>query len=173
LTLHDLLTQRVWPIAAGSEDANDSHTLRHDPIFTLLLDRLPETGDPLASQPTIARLENRVSRTGLSRMARGFLAQFIASYARPPQRIGLDCDDTEAPVHGEQEQARYEAYYGGYGFLPLHRYAGLSGRLITTIFKAKRFTGAQRLAGLKRLIKRLRQAWPDTRLSLRGDRHLA
>src|SRR5205823_4431945 len=45
-TLHDLLKQRVFQIAAGYEDANDANTLRHDPIFKLLLDRLPDTGPP-------------------------------------------------------------------------------------------------------------------------------
>src|SRR6266567_2435531 len=49
-----LLKERVLQIAAGYEDANDANTLRHDPIFKLLLDRLPETGAPLASQPTIS-----------------------------------------------------------------------------------------------------------------------
>ena len=170
-TLHDLLKQRVLQIAAGYADANDANTLRHDPIFKLLLDRLPETGPPLASQPTISRFENRVSRTELYRMARVFVDQFIASYARPPKLIVLDFDDTEDPVHGEQEQARYDGYYGGYCFLPLHVYEGLSGRLITTIFKAKRFTGAQMLAVLKRLVKHLRHAWPDTLLIFRGDSH--
>jgi DDE family transposase len=52
-THHDLLKQRVLQIAAGYEDANDANTLRHDPLLKLLLDRLPETGAPLASQPTI------------------------------------------------------------------------------------------------------------------------
>ena len=172
-TLHDLLKQRVLQIAAGYEDANDANTLRHDPIFKLLLDRLPETGAPLASQPTISRFENRVSRTELYRMARVLVDQFIASYDRPPKLIVLDFDDTEDPAHGQQEQARYDGYYGGYCFLPLHLYEGLSGRLITTIFKAKRFTGTQMLAVLKRLVKRLRQAWPDTLIILRGDSHFA
>jgi DDE family transposase len=63
LTLHDLLKQRVLPIAAGYEDANDANTLRHNPLFKLLLDRLPENGPPLASQPTLARVGNRVSAT--------------------------------------------------------------------------------------------------------------
>ena len=45
-TLHDLLKQRVLHIAAGYEDANDATTLRHDPIFKVLLDRLPESGPP-------------------------------------------------------------------------------------------------------------------------------
>src|SRR6516162_6758726 len=169
-TLHDLLKQRVLQIAAGYEDANDANTLRHDPIFKLLLGRLPDTGAPLASQPTISRFENRASRTELYRMACVLVDQFIASYARPPQLIVLDVDDTEDPVHGEQEQARY---YGYYCVLPLHLYEGLSGRLITTIFKAKRFTGTQMLAVWKRLLKRLRQAWPDTLLIFRGDSHFA
>ena len=47
-TQHDLLKQRVLPIAAGYEDANDANTLRPDPIFKLLLGRLPESGTPLA-----------------------------------------------------------------------------------------------------------------------------
>ena len=69
-TTHDLLKQRVFQIAAGYEDANDATTLRHDPIFKLLLGRLPESGAPLASQPTISRFENRASRTDLYRLAR-------------------------------------------------------------------------------------------------------
>src|SRR5256886_3749550 len=159
-TPEDLLKQRIFQIAAGYEDANDANTLRHDPIFKLLLDRLPETGAPLASQPTISRFENRVSRTELYRMALVLVDQFRASYVSPPKLIVLDFDDTEAPVHGEQEQARYDGYYGGYCVPPLHLYEGLSGRLITTIFQAKRFTGAQMLAGLTRLVQRLRHASP-------------
>lgn len=172
-TQHDLLKQRVLQIAAGYEDANDATTLRHDPIFKLLLDRLPETGPPLASQPTLSRFENRVSRPELYRMALVLVQQFLASYRRPPKVIVLDVDDTEDPVHGGQQQARYDSYYGGYCFMPLHLYEGLSGRLITTILKAKRFTGAQMLAVLKRLVKRLRQAWPTTLLIFRGDSHFA
>jgi Transposase DDE domain group 1 len=172
-TRQDLLTQRVFQIAAGYEDANDSNTLRDDPIFKLLLDRLPETGAPLASQPTMSRFENHVSRSELYRMARVLLDQFIASYATPPTVIVLDVDDTEDRVHGQQEQARYDGYYGGYCFMPLHLYEGLSGRLMTTILKAKRFTGAQMLAVLKRLVKRRRHAWPATLLIVRGDSHFA
>jgi hypothetical protein len=172
-TLHDLLKQRVWQIAAGYEDANDATTLRHDPLFTLLLDRLPETDAPLASQPTISRFANRVSRTELYRMALVLVEQFLASYRRAPTVIVLDVDDTEDPVHGNQEQARYDGYYGGYCFVPLHLYEGLSGRLIPSILKAKRFTGSQRLAVLKRLVKRLRHAWPNTLCIFRGDSHFA
>jgi hypothetical protein len=172
-TAHDLLQQRVFQIAAGYEDANDATPLRHDPIFKLLLGRLPESGPPLASQPTLSRFENRVSRTELDRLARVLVEQFIASYEHAPKLIGLDFDDTEDPAHGQQEQVRYDGHDGGYCFLPLHVYEGLSGRLITTIFKAKRFRAAQLLAVLKRLVKHLRHAWPETRIVFRGDSHFA
>ena len=57
--------------------------------------------------------------------------------------------------------------------MPLHVYEGLSGRLITTIFKAKRFSAAQMLAVLTRLCTHLRHAWPDTLIVVRGDSHFA
>ena len=169
----DLLKQRIFQIAAGYEDANDANTLRHDPICKLLLDRLPETGAPLASQPTISRFENSVSRTEIYRMALVLMDQCIASYNSPPEVIVLDADDTEDRAHGEQEHIRYDGYYGGYCFMPFHLYEGLSGRLITTILKAKRFSSAQMLAVLKRVVKRLRHAWPDTWFIFRGDSHFA
>ena len=172
-TQHDLRKQRVLQMAAGYEDANDAHTLRHDPLFTLLRDRLPETGAPLASQPTRSRFENRVSRTALYRMALVLVDPLLASYQPPPQGLVLDVDDTEDRAHGQQAQVRYDAYDGGDGLLPLPRSAGLSGRLLTAIFKAKRFPGVQRLAGRKRLGKRLRHAWPHTLVIVRGDRHFA
>ena len=109
-TPQDLLKQRVFQSAAGYEDANDAHTLRDDPIFKLRLDRLPATGAPLASPPTMSRFANRVSRPELYRMAGELLHQFSASYATPPRVIVLDVDDTEDPVHGGQEQARFAGY---------------------------------------------------------------
>jgi len=43
-------------------------------------------------------------------MARVLLEQCIASYASPPSVIVRAVDATEAPVHGAQEQARYDGY---------------------------------------------------------------
>jgi hypothetical protein len=69
----------------------------------------------------------------------------------PPQVIVLDVDDTENPVHGGQAQARWDGDEGGAGFFPCHVYEGLAGRLLPTILKAKRCTGAPRFAGRQRL----------------------
>src|SRR5215217_9023631 len=50
-----LLKQRVYQIACGYEDQNDSDFLRSDPLLKLVCGALPESGEDLASQPTICR----------------------------------------------------------------------------------------------------------------------
>ena len=59
-SLHDLLRQRVFAIAAGYEDVNDASVLRSDPMHKICTGRLP-SGQHLASQPTISRLENSIT----------------------------------------------------------------------------------------------------------------
>lgn len=171
--LPDRLKPRVYHIAAGSEEANDATPLRDDPLCTLMRARLPERGAPLASQPPLARCENRVSRPALSRLARVVLEHYSASYDTAPTLLVLEVDDTEDRVHGPQAHPRDDGYEGGDGFLPRPLYAGLSGRLITTTLQATRCTGAQRLAVVKRVVQRRRHAWPDTVVIFRGDSHCA
>ncbi len=60
--LDELLAQRIHGLACGYEDANDAARLADDPIAKLLLGRDAVTGDALASQPTLSRFENGVSR---------------------------------------------------------------------------------------------------------------
>jgi len=43
-SLHQLVSQRVYQIIGGYEDANDSNQLRHDPIEKLVCGRLPVAG---------------------------------------------------------------------------------------------------------------------------------
>ena len=69
-SMTDLVKQRVFQMACGYEDANDCNTLREDPGFKAACDRLPLSGADLASQPTMSRFENRISRTDLYRIAR-------------------------------------------------------------------------------------------------------
>lgn len=170
----ELLIQRVAQIACGYEDANDCDTLRNDPIFKMTAGRYPEFGEALASQPTMSRFEHSISRTTLYRLARVFADIFIASYEEPPELIILDCDDTDDPVHGNQQLSLFNTYYKEQCYLPLHVYEGLSGKLITTILKpGQRCTGEHMLAIVKRLIRHLRAAWPKTVILFRGDSHFA
>ena len=106
-------------------------------------------------------------------MALVLMDQFMASYHRPPAVMVLEVDATADRPHGAQAQSRYDGYDGGECFLPCHLYAGLSGRLITTILQATRCSGAHMLAGRTRVGQRLRHAWPAPWCICRGDSHFA
>jgi len=172
-SMQDLLRQCVYQIAAGYEDGNDSNTLRFEPIIKMAAGRLPLSGAPLASQPTISRFQNRPSRTQLYRLGVCLAEQFIASYDEAPDLVVLDFDDTDSQTYGDQQLALFNAYYNGYCYMPLHVYEGISGKLITTILKPTVMKGPGVLSVLRRLVKRLRQEWPRTLIVYRGDSQFA
>ena len=164
----ELLTQRVLQIAAGYEDASDSNFLRDDPILKIAC----ESEKPLASQPTMSRFENGLSRTTLYRMAEALLEIFIASYAQAPEGIILDFDDTGDRTYGHQQLSLFNSYHNGYCYMPMHIYEGKSGKLITTILRpGKRPSGAEITMILKRIVRKIRKAWPKVGIILRGDAH--
>ncbi|MEI6297106.1 MAG: IS1380 family transposase [bacterium] len=173
-SVKELLTQRVFQIAAGYEDCNDCNDLREDMIFKLCAGRLPQSGNDLASQPTMSRLENSVTKTDLFRLGKLLVDAFINSYTTVPSVIILDCDDTNNDIHGQQELALFNNYYNEYCYMPLHIYEGLSGKLITTILKPGRRNKQANVARLlRKLISHLRMQWPDTKIIVRGDSHFA
>ena len=173
-TLGDLVRQRIFQIALGYEDADDADALRTDPALKAACERLPITGVDLASQPTVSRLENRVSRPQLMRMAHALGDAFIASFSRPPRQLLLDLDDTGDVVHGNQQLALFNTHYGEYAYQPLHIYDGLSGRLVTTVLRPGcRAKGIDIVKILQRVVARLRAAWPEVDILVRGDSHFS
>jgi hypothetical protein len=56
-------------LACGYEDANHLDRLRYDPLMKLAVGRCRKSGESLASQPTISRLENSSSKTKAARPA--------------------------------------------------------------------------------------------------------
>jgi hypothetical protein len=174
-SLTDLLRQRIFQTACGYTDGNDANSLRHDPVFKLAAERAPLDADnALASGPTFSRLENGLSRKDIYRLAKSFVDAFIDSYATPPAIIVLDMDHSEDRTHGQQELAFYNHHYGSHCYLPLFLFEGLSGKLITAVLRpGKRPTGRENAAIIGRVVRRLRQAWPDTHIVLRGDGHFS
>jgi len=161
-----LLAQRVFGIATGYEDLNDHQRLRHDPLWQALAEYDPE--QPLASAPTLCRLENRASRAALFRMACALVEQFIASHDRPPECLILDFDATDDPVHGQQEGRFFHGYYDTYCFLPLYVFCG--DRLLVAYLRPSNIDASLHArAILKLLVRRLRRAWPGVRIIIRGD----
>lgn len=173
-TLKEMITQRVFQIAAGYEDCNDCNDLRSDMVMKACANRLPQTGDDLASQPTMSRLENTVTTRDLYKIGRELLDFFVASYSTQPGVIIIDCDDTNNNTYGQQELALFNNYYHDHCYMPLHIYEGLTGKLITTILKPGRRNKQNNVASLlKKLICHLREKWPDTLIIVRGDSHFA
>jgi hypothetical protein len=76
-SLDTLVRQRVFQIACGYEDQDDADTLRTDPLLKLVCGRLPDSGVPLASQPTMSRLENHISRPTAERLATALVDLYI------------------------------------------------------------------------------------------------
>jgi hypothetical protein len=119
-SLPQLVSQRVYQIVGGYEDANDSNHLRHDPIYKLACERLPlPDADHLASQPTMTRLENQVSQREVSMMRSRMIDGFIAQYQQAPKEIVLDIDGWDDPTHGQQQLSCFHGYYGQHMYFPV------------------------------------------------------
>ena len=166
----DILRFRMLMIAAGYEDGNDADSLRHDAAFRLALDHLPG-GDALCSQPTISRTENRPGTRSLLRMARAMAELYCNSFRQVPRRIVLDVDDTFDAAHGERQLRLFNAHYDEYGFQPIVVFDG-AGRPVTAMLRpAKRPSGREARAFLRRLVRAIRGQWPRVEILIRADSH--
>lgn len=172
--LIEMLRQRVYQICNGYEDCNDADDLRRDPMFKLAVGRLPETGEDLASQPTLSRLENSVSRRDLWHIAEFFVALFFRQYRQAkPKRIVLDFDATDDPTHGQQQFSGFNGHYDEHCYCPLVVTAQVDGgphELLVAMLRPGAPTGdGGALAVLRRLVERLRAQWPGVAIVFRAD----
>jgi hypothetical protein len=168
----DILRARMLAIACGYEDADDLDHLRHDPAFKLACGRLPVSGADLCSQPTVSRWENAPTLREVVRMTYALVDIYCASYAVPPAAVTLDIDDTVDVVHGHQQLALFNAHYNERCFQPIHVYDTATSRPVAMLLRpGKTPSGSEIRNHLRRLVRRIRSHWPDTRLTIRGDGH--
>ena len=170
-SLFQLVSQRIYQIAAGYEDTNDSNYLRHDPIFKIICDKIPEMGaELLASQPTISRLENRITKREIKKIRRFFVDNFLQNYPCIPEQIVLDIDGFDAYTHGHQQLSLFHGYYGHQIYFPiLINEAKSCYPLLLHLRPGNSHAGKGVLGLLRWLFWRLRKAWPDVKIILRGD----
>jgi hypothetical protein len=170
----EMLRQRVFGILAGYEDCNDHDTLRDDPLFKMIADRLPED-DALASQPTLSRFENSVTPAVLQRLIDFTVATGIERLKEKhggtlPASITLDLDATDDPTHGHQQLTLFHGYFGQYQYFPLiiseptTRHVFLAWLRPGTVHAS---VGADE--DMMRIVNALRQERPDIRIHVRGD----
>ena len=163
-----MLAQRIFSIALGYEDLNDQQTMRTDAALQVAAGVDSEEDNPMASPSTLCRLENRVPRKTLVRLSKILVDQFIASYDTPPDEITLDFDATDDPVHGEQEGRFFHGFYRHYCFLPLYVFCG--SQPLVAYLRPSKIDGAKHAKAItKLLVEYLRQAWPDVKITIRGD----
>ena len=136
--MHDVATlvgQRVFGIALGYEDVVDHDELRRDPVPGAVLGRLEARRRdcaPLAGKSTLNRLEHapegthRYRRIGhdAGAIEALFVTLFLDAHEDAPQRLVLDLDATDDPLHGRQEGRFFHGYYDCYCYLPLYIFCG-------------------------------------------------
>lgn len=170
-TIHEqrsMLAQRIFSIALGYEDLNDQQTMREDPALQTAVDCEPEEDSPLASPPTLCRLENRVNHKSSVRMSKILVDTFLTSHDKPPKEITLDFDATDDPVHGKQEGRFFQGYYKHYCFLPLYVFCG--EHLLCAYLRPSNIDAAKHSRAItKLLVEYIRQQWPDVKITIRGD----
>lgn len=187
--LVDLLKQRVFGLCLGYEDLNDHDTLRHDPLLAMMVgkedplgatrDYLRDRGKALAGKSTLNRLElsppraNEKSRykkitAQVHKVHEFFVEAFLDQHPAPPQRIVLDFDATDDPVHGDQLGRFYHGYYKNYCFLPLYVFCG-DHPLLALLRPADIDASTGSVKQLARIVARIRQAWPEVQIVVRAD----
>jgi len=188
-TVRDLVSQRVYGLALGYEDLNDHHRIRDDATLALLVGkrdltgedrvRLRDKGHPLASASGLNRLELSVPETAATdrykriaaetkRMDALFTSLFLEAREEVPEEIVLDIDATDDPLHGTQEGRFFNGYYRSCCYLPLYIFCG-KHLLLARLRTSDRDAADGTVRELAPIIERIRSAWPETRIILRGD----
>jgi hypothetical protein len=176
--LRELLTQRVMAIALGYEDANDAARLGCDPIHKLLVGRDPFDGQDLASQPTLSRFENTPGRRELLRMAEALADCVIERHRKRLHgragRITIDLDPTDDPTHGAQQLSFFNRHYDSHCYLPMVGFLTFNDEaeqyLVAAVLRPGNAPGSAGAVGiLRRLIRRVQEAFPAARIRVRLD----
>jgi hypothetical protein len=176
--IEELLTQRIMAIACGYEDANDAERLNSDPVHKLMVGRDPVEGEDLASQPTLSRFENSVGRKESFLMAEALADTVIERHRKRlkgrARLITIDLDPTDDPTHGAQQLSFFNAHYDTYCYLPMVGFLTFDQEveqyLVTAVLRPGNAPGSAGAVGiLRRLIPRLREAFPKAKIRVRLD----
>lgn len=176
-TYLDLVRQRVFSIALGYADGNDSARVGHDPSMKMLCERGPASGRTLASQPTISRFESRLSAREVVKMGReleAFAIERLQKRRRRPRVITIDLDPSVDPTHGQQPFAFFHGHYDTWCYLPMFGFLSAEGDPEQHLFHARLRPGLSResrgtVALLRRTVDRLRRTFKKARIRVRLD----
>jgi Transposase DDE domain group 1 len=162
--------QRIFQIALGYEDCNDADRLRHDPLLKTVCDRTPQDPQGLSSQPTLSRFENAQDAATLKRLVRFFEDCYVSDLPADTQQIILDIDSTDDETHGAQQLSFFSGFYREHMYHPLMIFDAESGQLVTALLRPGKVHASRGAAGLlRRVIRRIKQRFPQVQIAVRGD----
>ena len=173
----EIFQQRMFGIACGYADGNDAARIADDPVFKLLAGRDPVSGLALASQPTLSRFENAVSSGELLQMSAALAASVIQRHRRrkrKARRITIDLDPTEDATHGSQQLSFFNRLYDSWCYLPVAGFLTFDNEpdqyLCCCVLRSgSAVAKIGCLSILKRLLPRLRKAFPKATIRIRLD----
>ncbi|HTP28462.1 MAG TPA: IS1380 family transposase [Anaeromyxobacteraceae bacterium] len=171
---HEMVRERVFGIAQGYEDCNDTASLRDEPLFRTICRGQDDVA--LASQPTLSRFENRAAGGGLEAARHVPLAHFIERYKRRftrPKRLVLDIDTTDDETHGQQELAFFNGHYGSHCYRHLLIHTEEGDLLFAALLPGTGDVRVVALAAVREVVAELREAFPGLVLGLRADNGFA
>ena len=177
-SLRELLAQRVFSIACGYPDANDSARLSADPIHKMLLDRDPVAGRDLASQPTLSRFENAIRPRELYRLGEALADSVIQRHAERlhgrARCVTIDLDPTDDPTHGAQQLSFFNGHYDSWCYLPVMGFISFNDEaeqyLCAAVLRPGNVTAAVGAIGiLRRLLTMTRYCFPGVGIRVRLD----
>ena len=170
-TMEELFMTRIFQLCLGYEDVNDCDRNRKEPMMRLAVG--DDYDKDICSSATMCRFENMVTDEDLENIQKMFVTIFILSYnGKAPDSIILDCDDTNVDTYGCQEQTLFNNYYQEYCYMPLLIFEGYSGKMILPLLRPGRRNKTANICDtLKWLIGCIRAAWPQVRITVRGDSH--
>lgn len=163
--------QRVYQIAMGYEDCNDSQDLRHDPMLKTVCDRRPDDEeDSLSSQPTLSRFENAVSGRTLNQLRQHLEESYVAGLPADTHVVVLDIDGTDDETHGRQQLSFFHGFYDQYMFHPLLVFDGESGQIISALLRPGNAHAARSATPVLRgIIRRIKARFPQALIVVRAD----
>lgn len=173
----EIFQQRMFGIACGYADGNDAARIANDPVFKFLADRDPVSGSALASQPTLSRFENAVSSVALLQMSEALAESVIQRHRRRKRkvrRITIDLDPTEDATYGGQQLSFFNRLYDSHCYLPVAGFLSFDNEPQQYLFCCLLRSGhavakVGCLSLLKRLLPRLRKAFPKASIRIRLD----
>ena len=158
-------------IAAGYEDGNDADSLRHDPVFKLALDRLPDGGRALLAADHLAAREPAGTRARCcawrapwssstapaSGRCRG-ASSSTSTTPSTPSTAGSNCGSSTPTTTSTASSRSWCSTARAARSPPCC--ARRSGR-----------AGAEARAFLRRLVREIRGHWPRVEILIRADSH--